>query len=47
MIQQAEPQLAQECDFKDVVEDSEPDYGVMAIDMVEPCGINSWNLPTS
>ena len=33
MIQQEEPQLDQECDFIDVREDSEPDYGIITIDV--------------
>ena len=33
MIQQEGPQLDQECDFIDVGEDSEPDYGIIAIDV--------------
>ena len=41
MIQQEQLQLAQECDFIDVGEDSEPDYRVMAIDVVQ---INSVEL---
>ena len=35
MIQQDEPQSDQDCDLLDVGEDSEPDYGVMAIDVVQ------------